>query len=353
MVRSSIEKRSGTSVSRLEMARAVHGRRRSVEVRVPASTANLGSGFDCFGLALQLHLTVRATVVPEADERCRIRSRGEDGSALLPRTAEKNLIVRAMRFAAERQGLTLPPMRLAVHNGIPLASGLGSSAAAIVAGISLCALISGSQIPDETALGYATELEGHADNVAAALHGGLVITCVIPSGGVLALKKPWPLEIRVVVVTPRVTVETVHARAVLPPAVSRADAVHNLQRAALFTAALEQGRHDLLWEAMQDRLHQPHRQGLVPGLAEALATPRLPGLLGVSLSGAGPSVLAFAQSHLEQIGEAIAEPFRKHGIQTTVRNLAVDEHGRQTTDSSRGQAGSAEMGQVSGPGQGG
>src|SRR5437899_570630 len=245
MVRSSIEKRSGTSVSRLEMARAVHGRRRSVEVRVPASTANLGSGFDCFGLALQLHLTVRATLVPEADERCRIRSRGEDGSALLPRTAEKNLIVRAMRFAAERQGLTLPP------------------------------------------------------------------------------------------------------------AVSRADAVHNLQRAALFTAALEQGRHDLLWEAMQDRLHQPHRQGLVPGLAEALATPRLPGLLGVSLSGAGPSVLAFAQSHLEQIGEAIAEPFRKHGIQTTVRNLAVDEHGRQTTDSSRGQAGSAEMGQVSGPGQGG
>src|SRR3989442_1085975 len=123
MVRSSIEKRSGTSVSRLEMARAAQGRRGWGEVRVPASTANLGSGFDCFLLALQLHLTVRATLIPEADERRRIRSRGEDGSALLPRTAEKNLILRPMRFAAERQGLTLPPMRLAAHNGIPLASG--------------------------------------------------------------------------------------------------------------------------------------------------------------------------------------------------------------------------------------
>lgn len=339
MARSSIEKHSHASFSRLEMARTVHSRRRSVEVRVPASTANLGSGFDCFGLALQLYLTVRATLVPDSDERCRIRSRGEDGSALLPRAPEKNLIVRAMRFAAERRGLTLPPMRLAVYNGIPLASGLGSSAAAIVAGISLCALTTGSEIPDQTALGYATELEGHADNVAAALHGGLVITCASPSGGVLALKKRWPPEIRIVVVTPHVAVETAHARAVLPPAVSRADAVHNLQRAALFTAALEQGRHDLLWEAMQDRLHQPHRQGLVPGLAEALATPRLPGLLGVALSGAGPGVLAFAQTHLEQIGEAIAAPFRKHGIRTMVRNLAVDEHGQQASDSSRGRAG--------------
>src|SRR5207302_8466663 len=189
MVRSSIEKRSGTSVSRLEMARAVHGRRRSVEVRVPASTANLGSGFDCFGLALQLHLTVRATVVPEAGERCRIRSRGEDGSALLPRTAEKNLIVRAMRFAAERQGLTLPPMRLAVHNGIPLASGLGSSAAAIVAGISLCARIRGLEIADEPALGYATDGEGQADSVAACLHAGLVSRCMVTRGLLLAGQK--------------------------------------------------------------------------------------------------------------------------------------------------------------------
>src|SRR3989442_14290497 len=190
MARSSIEARSGTGVSGGDVETAVHGGRRWVEVRAPASTANLGSGFDCFGLALQLHLTVRATVVPEADERCRIRSRGEDGSALLPRTAEKNLIVRAMRFAAERQGLTLPPMRLAVHNGIPLASGLGSSAAAIVAGISLCALISGSQIPDETARRYATEIGGQAHNVAAALQRGPLIQGMTPTAGRRPSKTP-------------------------------------------------------------------------------------------------------------------------------------------------------------------
>jgi len=297
-----------------------------VEVRVPASTANLGSGFDCFGLALQLYLTVRATLVPDTDERCRIRSRGEDGSALLPRAPEKNLIVRAMRFAAERQSLTLPPMRLAVHNGIPLTSGLGSSAAAIVAGISLCALTTGSEIPDQTALGYAAELEGHADNVAAALHGGLVITCASPSGSVLALKKRWPPEIRIVVVTPHVAVETAHARAVLPPAVSRADAVHNLQRAAVLAARIFSGQSLLQPTFFDDRWHQPYRASLLPGLTEALRFTH-PDLLGVCLSGAGPSILAFARKDGATIGEALRRLLLSRGIEARSFILTPDQRG--------------------------
>jgi len=161
--------------------------RRSVEVRVPASTSNLGAGFDCFGLALRLYLNVRATVLPEAGAPCRVRTAGEGGGAALPRDSE-NLIFRAMRLAAEREGLSLPRVRLAVRNEIPLGRGLGSSAAAIVAGLSLAAALCGREPSDETLLRYAVELEGHADNVAASLLGGWVTTCVVEDGRVLALK---------------------------------------------------------------------------------------------------------------------------------------------------------------------
>jgi homoserine kinase len=302
----------------------------SIEVRVPASTSNLGAGFDCFGLALNLYLTVRATVAPEADEPCRIRNSGEGMDGSLPRSSE-NLIYRAMRFGADREGFNLPPVRLAVHNDIPLGRGLGSSAAAIVAGLTLSSVISGRETSDESVLRYGTEMEGHADNIAAALFGDWVTTGVTDDGDVLAVKRAWPRELRIVVVSPHVSLETARARAALPLHVSRAEAVHNLQRAALFGAALDAGRYDLLWETMQDRLHQPHRRDLVPGLANALSTPRRPGLVGLALSGAGPSVLALASDHIDQIGEEIAECFRREGIDATARSLDVDGRGRCLT----------------------
>jgi len=192
-------------------------RGRAVEVRVPASTSNLGAGFDCFGLALRLYLSVRATVAPEAGETCRVRTAGEGSGAALPRDSE-NLIFRAMRLAAEREGLSLPRVRLAVRNEIPLGRGLGSSAAAIVAGLSLAAALCGREPSDETLLRYAVELEGHADNVAASLHGGWVTTCVVEDGGVLALRRRWPAEIKAVVVSPHVALDTSRARAALPAA---------------------------------------------------------------------------------------------------------------------------------------
>jgi homoserine kinase len=234
-----------------------------------------------------------------------------------------------MCLAAEREGLSLPHVRLAVRNEIPLGRGLGSSAAAIVAGLSLCAALRGRELPDETLLRYAAELEGHADNVAASLLGGWVTACVRSDGGVLAVKRRWPPDIKVVVVSPHVTLETERARAALPREVERADAVHNVQRAALFAAAIETRADELLWEAMRDRLHQPHRERLVPGLADALATPRRPGLLGLALSGAGPSVLALARDNFDEIGEEIASSFRKAGVAATVRLLEVDDEGRR------------------------
>ena len=299
---------------------------KSFEVCLPASTSNLGPGFDCFGLALKLYLTVRCSLAPKAKEPCCVRTTGATENRALPRNAS-NLIYRAMAFAARREEIELPAVDMIVHNEIPLASGLGSSAAAIVAGIKLCGLLSGRELSDSTIQNYATEFEGHPDNVTATLRGGFVASCVQSDGTVITTKFEWPAHIRAVVVSPRSQLPTHVARAALPRSVSRSDAVHNLQRSAVFIAALAQQRYDLFWEAMRDRLHQPRRESLVPGLAEALALQRMPGLLGVALSGAGPSIVALVDANEKQIGNKIASCFRAHKIQSTVRVLDVDNEG--------------------------
>src|SRR5215213_6403800 len=298
----------------------------TLEVRVPASTSNLGPGFDCFGLALKLYLTVKATALPEASEPCRVETSGAKENETLPRNAV-NLIYRAMSFAARREGVSLPPVELTVHNEIPLASGLGSSAAAIVAGIKLSSLLTGTSISDQTILNYATEFEGHPDNVAASIYGGFLASCTSSDGTVISTRFDWPAQIRVVVVSPHSQLPTHVARAALPRTITRTDAVHNLQRTALLTAALAQQRYELLWEAMRDRLHQPYRESLVPGLAEALALPRMLGLLGIALSGAGPSIVALAYENEDEIGARIAQCFRAHNIESTTRTLEVDNLG--------------------------
>src|SRR5690242_13930121 len=176
----------------------------SFEVCLPASTSNLGPGFDCFGLALKLYLTVRCSIATKAKAKdtCRVRTTGAKENRALPQNAT-NLIYRAMSFAARRQETELPPVDMIVHNEIPLASGLGSSAAAIVAGIKLCGLLTGREVTDQTIQNYATEFEGHPDNVTATLRGGFVASCVQTDGTVITSKFNWPTHIRAVVVSPR------------------------------------------------------------------------------------------------------------------------------------------------------
>jgi homoserine kinase len=304
----------------------------SIEVRVPASTANLGAGFDCLGLALELYLNVRATVLSKPGARTLARSSGIRGSSLLPTAPEENLILRAMRHTADRESLTLPPVRLAVQNQIPMASGLGSSAAATVAGVALAFGVTKRAVPRETALHYAAEIEGHADNVGAAVFGGLVVTLPRSDGSVVAVQKRWPKMIRLIAVTPVLTLETKKSRAALPETVPLKDAVHNLQRSALLVAAIEERRYDLIWDAMQDRLHQPHRQHLIPGLSEVLAMPRIPGLLGLALSGAGPSIVALTMDRHAEIGRAIAAHFERHGLASTIWNLEAAQEGLAVTE---------------------
>jgi len=297
-----------------------------VEICLPASTSNLGAGFDCFGLALNLYLTIRAKVTPKAKEVCRVQTSGLRENAALPKNSA-NLIYRAMAYAAAREKFELPRVHLSVHNEIPLASGLGSSAAAIVGGIKLAGVLCQQELTEQKIQSLASEFEGHPDNVGAALYGGFVISCINPRGEALALKSEWPEDIKIVVVSPRSQVSTLAARAQLPRTVNRTDAIFNLQRASLFAAALEKKRHDLLWDAMQDRLHQARRELLVPGIGEALAIKKRDGLLGVALSGAGPSIVALVNDDAEEIGNTIADCFRKQKLQTIVRMLSADNDG--------------------------
>jgi homoserine kinase len=299
-----------------------------MRVRVPASTSNLGPGFDCFGLALKLYLTVSATPIADTSEPCRVTTTGAKENEVLPRNAV-NLIYRAMSFAAHREGVALPCVELNLHIEIPLASGLGSSAAAIVAGIKLSSSLTGKSISEQSILNYATEFEGHPDNVAASIFGGFVASCIRSDATVLSTKFEWPGKIRVVVVSPHSQLPTHVARAALPRTITRLDAVHNLQRTAIFTAAIAQQRYDLLWEAMRDRLHQPYRESLVPGLAEALALPHMPGLLGIALSGAGPSIVALVDDNEDEIGARLANCFTARNVESTTRVLDVDNHGAQ------------------------
>lgn len=287
-------------------------------VSVPGSTSNLGAGFDCLGLALSLHLTVDVMALVD-DGRGEIRCTFRDG----PPPGD-NLIAHGFAAVCRRLGRALVPS-LVVHvsSDVPAASGLGSSAAALVAGGRLAAFALGD-VTDQDILEAASAIEGHPDNVAAALYGGLVAGLMEDDGTVRAVSLPWPDGLRLVVATPDLPLATRTARAVLPSQISRGDAVFNVQRAAVLVAALASGRHDVVRPALGDRLHQPHRLGLVPGLEAALAL-QAPGLVGVFLSGAGPSLAAITTTDTEPTLCAFRALYERLGHRAAVRLLHVQQ----------------------------
>ncbi|MBI3653908.1 MAG: homoserine kinase [Acidobacteria bacterium] len=294
-------------------------------IRVPSSTSNLGPGFDSQGLALNLYLTI--DVAPTTDSHLTFTFSGE-GATELNSAAENNLIHTAMQFVAKREGVALQAARLTVTNDIPLARGLGSSAAAIIAGFSAFEVITGTTLCEDKLLAYATAMEHHSDNVAAALLGSFVVSCVTDDGSVRASRVQWPDDIRAVVAIPNFKVRTAASRRVVPLQVSRQDAVFNIQRAALFVAAIAERRYDLLREAMRDKLHQPFRAALVPGLAEVLQLEKVDGLLGAALSGSGPTVFALATHNFDHVAKVIAACFESRGIECATRFLEVETVGR-------------------------
>jgi homoserine kinase len=215
-------------------------------------------------------------------------------------------------------------LRVTVTSEIPMAAGLGSSAAAVVAGLLLYEAARAISI-EQDLLAMATELEGHPDNASAALLGGITVSCPCDDGRVIARSWQWPPAIRFIVATPEVTLHTKTARGVLPAALPFRDAVANLQRALLLVRALETGQYDDIREALKDRWHQAARASLVPALAEALAMVH-PSVLGVCLSGAGPSVMALAApGRSDEAAAVLGDVYRRLGIPHTIRNLAAHQ----------------------------
>ncbi|OGL16272.1 MAG: homoserine kinase [Candidatus Rokubacteria bacterium RIFCSPLOWO2_12_FULL_71_22] len=291
-----------------------------VHVTVPATSANLGPGFDALGLALALHNEVTAV---EA-EGVRVRIEGEGGRRL-PRGAD-NVVARGVRLAYEAAGRHFRGCDLHCVNRVPTARGLGSSAAAWVGGLVAGNALLGAPLSREALLGLAARAEGHPDNVAAALYGGLTVSCA-DADTVTAVALPVPATLGWVVLIPAVTSATAEARAVLPPSVPLADAVFNVQRVALLLASLQARRLDALGRALDDRLHQPYRLRLFPWMPDVVAAARAAGALGCVLSGAGPTLLAVVLGDSRGVGGAMEAALRRAGIEGVARALAVDAEG--------------------------
>ena len=300
------------------------------EIIIPASTSNLGASFDAVGLALALYLRV---TVEAATEEFVINPTGE-GAATVER-GEANLIARVARSVAERRGRTISGARLTVTSEIPLARGLGSSSSAIIAGISVYEALSGERLSDEEIFRQALRFEGHGDNLAPSLLGGLVVACVVADddGQSLAtVKRAWPEAIKIVLAVPDYEMNTAEMRRALPQQITLADAVFNVQRAALLQAVISERRFEWLSEALRDRLHQPHRAPYGPGLSDVLElndeTRRHPGLLGVAISGAGSTVIAFANDRFDEVAALLEARLARAGVRARTLAVAVDNRGR-------------------------
>lgn len=257
-----------------------------VKVRVPASISNLGAGFDCFGMALRLYLTVEMESIRRG---LHVSVFGEGGSEIA--FGEENLIFKAAQKLYQVTGIRPPGFRIRINNEIPLSKGLGSSGAATIAGLVGAAKLTQTELPEQTLLSLAHQIEGHPENASASLFGGFTINC-IQNDQVICKKVTVSEDLNAVLVVPTATVSTREARKALPKNVPYEDAVFNLQCSSLFTHAFLTGNVESLREAMQDRLHQPYRKHLIPGFDEFERSGYENGALGVCVSGSGSAVLA-------------------------------------------------------------
>jgi homoserine kinase len=293
---------------------------------VPATSANLGCAFDCGGLALKLYL--KAHFIPGPGDQLTLEYKGATPDRFP--LDDSNLILHALRFAVAELEAPIPAGHVIVESDIPISVGLGSSAAAAVAGLLLGARYSGKDTTADQILGWADKIEGHIDNAAAAYHGGLVLALSNNVEKIVTLKTDFPESIRLVVVSPSVTVPTHEARKVLPRVYEQEDVLHTLQRTALLAATCFSGYFDLFPDLFHDKLHQPYREKLVPGIEQCLKY-RGEGVLGVAISGSGSSVIAFVTKNDEQVAEDLKEIFAREGTSAEARSTSADNMGAWVT----------------------
>jgi homoserine kinase len=294
-----------------------------VRVRAPATTANLGPGFDTLGMALNLYLQVEAELMGSGIEIVfsGVRDR------LVMESPQENLIYKAMNLVFKKALYQPTGLYIEIDNDIPIGKGLGSSAAAIVAGMFTANRLIGDPFSSEELLRWAVAMEGHADNVVPCRTGGLTVAMVY-KGEVFYQRVQAGQELQVVAAVPEFILTTEQSRSVLPSSIALPEVISNLQRACFLLASLYNGDFSHIDKAMQDMVFQPLRQQFIPGFQQVLKSALAAGALGTALSGAGPSVMAFTRAVQETVvGQAMAEAFGEAGVKVQVLYLKPDMQG--------------------------
>lgn len=300
---------------------------RSISIRVPGTSANCGPGFDTLGLACTLYndLTLELTHEPQLE----IVVHGA-GAGAIP-TDARNIVWRSIQYLLQQAGAEREyrGAKIEMENRVPISRGLGSSATAIVAGLKAANVLIGNRYSRRELLQFAAAIEGHPDNVAPAIFGGFTISTTMRSG-VECFSFVPKFHLTFVVAVPDFTLPTRAARKVLPEDVPMKDAVFNIGRATMLIAALTRGSERFLRASFDDALHQPYRSKLVPGMYDVFRAARRAGAVGTSLSGAGPSLIAYALEHHrceEAIGEAMKSAFAAHDVHADILTLRLDMRG--------------------------
>ncbi len=308
-----------------------------VSVRVPATTANLGPGFDSFGMALPIYneITIEETVMPGTGIEITILSNSQEELNIMSIPTDKeNIVYKAVELLYNSIGQNPSELKITIKSDIPIAKGLGSSSSVIVGGLLAANELLGRPADEAALLSIAAEVEGHPDNVTPAIVGGTVISSLEEDGSVVYRKLNWPQEWKVMVCVPDYELATDIARSVIPKEVPLKDAIFNAKHCAMFVQAVTTKDEELMKIALKDKLHQPYRMKLVPGLSEIIeAIKHEPDALGCVLSGAGPSVLVVTKGNSqEKIKDIVRNTWANLNVKSDIHVLKVEEKGACVLD---------------------
>ena len=304
-----------------------------VSVKVPATTANLGPGFDCLGLALPIYntVTVEETIMPGTGIEINIIDETHEQDLISIPTDENNIVYKAIELLYNSIGQTPSELKITLRTHIPIARGLGSSAAVIVGGLIAANELLGRPADEAALLSIATEIENHPDNITPAIVGGFVVASIEEDGSVVYSKMNWPKDWNITVCIPDYELATDIARSVLPPEVPMKDAIFNLKHTAMLVQAVNSHDEKLMKIALQDRLHQQYREKLIPGLKEINeALKHEENVMGVVISGAGPSILVISHgNNLNKIRETVSQVWLDLNVKSKILTLQVEENGAE------------------------
>lgn len=302
-----------------------------VTVKVPATTANIGPGFDCLGMALPIYneVTIEETIMPGTGVEINIIDEDNEFETLFIPTDENNIVYKAVELLYNSIGQTASELKISIKTRIPIAKGLGSSASVIVGGLIAANQLLGSPADEAALLSIATEVEGHPDNIVPAVLGGFVLSSLEEDGSVVYKKLPWPKEWKITVCIPDYELATEISRSVLPEKVEIADAAFNARRCAMLVDAVYTKDSDLLKLALQDKLHQPYRMKLVPGLKEITEKLKhVENVLGCVLSGAGPAIIIISKGNgLDKIRDIVSQTWHDLNVKSEIKTLEIEEQG--------------------------